>query len=250
MPARIVTEVGPPSTVGNSRLIEQDVILLGRDGAIGARQTDLIAGHAATVEYRDRKYRVYNKLTTSSLRIGTRTVPPRGSSEWQHGEQLELGASAVLRLEIEGDPAPMRDTGPVFTAQDVGVATEEESAPAQTPRKSKTLQYTVVAVCCVGLVFALITEEDAPTNKGNPQARAELIAELRKEQSDSNDPDAIWRLLQDAQLDEARGQKAEANRKYRRTTLLLRQKYGEGLENASAAQKKADALARSRLKAS
>src|SRR5262245_60680687 len=106
MPARIITEAGPAA--GTVRPIEQDVTLVGRDGACASRPTALAAGRAVRVEYDDRRYRVYNKLA-GPIRLESQTVPPRGACEWRHGERLSLGGGVVLRLDIDGDPAPARE---------------------------------------------------------------------------------------------------------------------------------------------
>jgi hypothetical protein len=241
MPAQIIVEAGARP---GEYPIEQEVVLLGKDGSCAARPAELAAvGHAATLEYRQGRYTVYNRLP-QAMQLGTQALAVRGSREWRAGERLYLSDAVVLRLEVEGDPAPARAAPKVVVVPDL-----PEDAEAKPDKKggSKVWQYAVIAGCVVLLIASFLANRDDSPEKKSPGVDFDkLVQELREQEGDVG-PDAVWSLLKEARAQEQRGLRGEANGMYRRVTIILRQRHGDGLPTASDAEKRADAFARGRL---
>src|SRR5262245_60508036 len=159
MPARIIIEAGARS---GEYPIEQDVVLLGKDGTCAARPAELAAvGHAATLEYRQGRYTLYNRLP-QPVKVGAQAVGVRGSREWRPGERVQLGEAVVLRLEVDGDAAPSRAAPQAVVIPDLPEAPAAEK-PAE-KKKSKVLPILLLTAC-VGLAVAsfFAKQDEGPT---------------------------------------------------------------------------------------
>jgi len=244
MPARIIVEAGARP---GEYPIERDVLLLGSDGTIASRPAELAgAGHAATLEYRQGRYTVYNRLP-QAMQLGAQPLAVRGSREWRPGERLCPSDAVVLRLEVEGDPAPARAAPKAVVVPDLPEGTAEEKPAAKS--RSKLWQYALIAGCLVLLVASFLANQDEPAAEKGPGLDVDkLVEDLRKQEGDAG-PNTVGGLLKEARASELRGLRGEANGMYRRVVIILRQRHGEGLTTASEAEKKADAFARSRLSA-
>jgi hypothetical protein len=243
MPARIIVESGARP---GEYPIERDVLLLGSDGTVASLPAELTgAGHAATLEYRQGRYTVYNRLP-QPMRLGAQPLAVRGSREWRPGERLYPSDAAVLRLEVEGDPAPARAAPKAVVVPDVPDGPAEEKAAKK--GGSKWWQYALIAGCLVLLIGSFLANRDEPPAEGAPGVDIDkLVEDLRKQEGDGGP--SVAALLKEARASELRGLRGEANRMYQRVAIILRQRHGEGLTTASEAEKKADAFARSRLSA-
>src|SRR5262249_54147717 len=157
------------------------VLLLGKDGSCASRPAELAAvGHAATLEYRQGRYTVYNRLP-QPVQVGAHSVPVRGSREWRSGERLRLGEAVVLRLEVDGDPAPVR------AAPKAGVGPDVPDAPAAPPAakkgKNRGLAFVLIAAClALGVGSFFVDREETPTEASAPAVDFnKLIEELRRQ---------------------------------------------------------------------
>jgi hypothetical protein len=127
----------------------------------------------------------------------------------------------------------------------------DEASAEKAPAKgaSKAWQYAVIVGCLVLAVASFFANPgDPPAGPGPRVDFDKLVQDLREQEGDTG-PDAVWSLLKEARAREQRGLKAEANGGYRRVTIILRQRHGDGLPTASDAEKRADAFARARLSA-
>src|SRR5690349_4034146 len=104
MPAKLVIVSG--LSTGTELWVEEVVSRIGSDPHCQLCLADAgLAAHAATLEFRDGDYHLYNRAGQSVVLAG-RELPPRGSGRWPAGQELRLTETLSVRLEVSGDPAP------------------------------------------------------------------------------------------------------------------------------------------------
>jgi hypothetical protein len=112
MAARIVVETG--TNQGLEYPIETSLIRIGSDPLCHLRLTDAaVATVAVALEYRprERRYLVFNR-SGGPLYLDGKPLPTTGAVAWPAGQRLQVADGVLLRLRIEGDPAPAKEQGP------------------------------------------------------------------------------------------------------------------------------------------
>ena len=231
MPATIVVEGG--SGPGREFPVEEEVFRVGSGPACRLQLPAPVEPHAATVEYRNGGYVVYNK-GARPLQVEGRSVAAPGFAPWAAGQRLQLAPGVVLRLNVEGDPAPAKRLRPAVDVAKLGTDVAPEAADEKAPpkKRSKTLQWIVVGVCALAVPIMLVynPNPDAGPSADSQEEFATLVKDLRdKEPEPQAGPNALWSLLESARAAELRGDGETAQRQYSRILMLLRQrKAGSG----------------------
>src|SRR4051812_40872103 len=110
MPAKLVIASGPGQ--GSEFYIQDLVVRIGSGHQCEWQLADpRLAGHAATLEFRDGGYKLYNR-SMDPVRVADQTLRLREWASWQAGDEADFGHGVVLRLEVDGDPAPAKAPGP------------------------------------------------------------------------------------------------------------------------------------------
>jgi hypothetical protein len=255
MPARIVVEAG--AHAGEEFPIEEALFRLGSGTSCKPCLSDPgLPEHAATVEWKNRRYRVFNK-TDRAIKLDSQPVESLAARDWLAGQRLTLPAGVVLRLDVEGDPAPARRGPAVVRVQDIKHTDDvpgQEKKPAETGKKGDWQKWLMIPIGIVIVVLLIMTAQggggdpakpkDEPANE---QSMQELIDELRKHEEAEEVADPISEVLYQAYVAELRGLTGEAQRGYRQAIYLLRHRHGDRLERATDLEKKVEARARERL---
>jgi hypothetical protein len=251
MPAKIIIEGGeamPPFS------IQEEIFRIGSSAQCKLRlpRPDL-AGHIASVEWRDGKYLLYNR-SKQVLRLQGKPIEPGKWEPWLPGTRLDLGGGLTLLLEVSGDPAPTSERKQI-DVKDVIPDVEDDPGKktASSTGAGKNLWQVGVLIGCVVLAALsfVFAPQDTPSgqtvNKPTGGITLEqLIDELRQQEQDG--PDSLANLLERARMAERRGFSAEAAGLYRRVLLILRQRYGDELQQASQPEQHAEKLARRKLR--
>jgi len=252
MAATILVEAG--AGAGREFPVEEEVFRVGSGPGCRLRLPDGVEAHAATVEYRNGGYVVYNK-GTRPMQVEGRPVAALGFAAWAAGQRLQLAPGVVLRLRVEGDPAPAKFVKHAFRTADLGtdVAPEDVAQAKTAPKKaSKALQWAVIGLCAVGIpiLLWLNLNQDADPNPGAGQKEfAALVTELRaKEPEAQAGPDALWSLLESARAAELRGESGAAERQYSRILIILRQRRSDDGGPLNDLEKKVEKFARGRIR--
>jgi hypothetical protein len=225
MPAKLVVASG--SGQGSEFYIQDPVVRIGSGGQCEWQLADAkLAEHAATLEFRDGGYRLYNK-STDPLHVADRTLDKRQWAAWAAGEAADFGHGVVVRLEVDGDPAPAKAPE---AAVPIEVDREEtdESEAAKLKKGSgagKTLQLLViVAAVPLGAWMLLADQSGAEPAEGRTIDFGELVKKLEKSPTDqAREPYSFRSTLQCARTSELRGDRKEAQTRYGslRDALLL-----------------------------
>jgi hypothetical protein len=251
MPATILVEAG--AGAGREFPVQEEVFRVGSGPACRLRLPDGVEAHAATVEFRNGGYVVYNK-GARPLQVEGRPVAAMGFSAWAAGQRLQLTPGVVLRLRVEGDPAPARFVKPAVREADLGTdVAPEAAAPAKVaPKKSsRAVQWAVIGLCLVAvpILLWLNLNQDVDPDPGAGQRQFEaLVKELRvKEPEPEAGPNALWSLLESARAAELRGEAGAAEKQYSRILIILRQRGGDD-GRLNDLEKKAEKFARGRIR--
>jgi hypothetical protein len=229
MSARILVTSG--ITAGHRHWIDQAVLRIGSDSACAIVVPSLeLAGHAATLEYRNGQYFVHNKSSIAH-QIDRRPLPPNSSSVWAPGQGWSLAPDVVLVLEVEGDPAPslppntevVTDIDAVTpgTGGAAGNSSTAATAEASGKSSSNAVQIGIIVLCVLGCVFLLL--RDKMPGKGEKKRNLPTFSQLVEENRETM-PEEV-RMLQFARSLVVRNRADEARDWYRklRDRLLARQ---------------------------
>ena len=177
-----------------------DLIQVGRSEGCQARiEHAEIAAHVATLDCRGGVCMLQN-LCQYDVFVGTRTVPPRGWSEWRGGEQLRLSKSVCLTLfDDSADSALPGDGGKIKGER----SSAADAAAAESRRKMIQLGVTVGCLAVGGLM--LLVDWGTPPPTAVVYSFDQLAEELRAAQNPRDD--AILTHLQVAYARENRGQR-------------------------------------------
>jgi hypothetical protein len=161
MPATIRVENG--ISAGANYWIDRSVLRIGSDPQCDVcLPSTEVAPHALTLEYRDGKYRAYNR-GASPMTVGTVAVPPGASETWLPDQAVQLGGQMRLVLETNGDPRPCprpdawSDNGDGMEP----AALTSPDAPAEAPdaiakqSSSTMIQLAVIGVCVLAIAAFL-----------------------------------------------------------------------------------------------
>ena len=168
MSANIRIESG--ISAGTSYWIDKPVLRVGSDPQceVCLPSTDL-APHALTIEFRDGRYRAYNR-STSPVLVGAVNVQPGSAGELPPGQTVRLPGDLRLVLQIDGDPRPC--PRPSDFRRDDEFDSESEVEPAgaaeevaTAKKSSKTLvQLAIIGFCVLGGgAFLALPESEATT---------------------------------------------------------------------------------------
>lgn len=166
MSAHIRVESG--ISAGTSYWIDKPVLRVGSDPQceICLPSADL-AAHALTVEFRDGRYRTYNR-GTSAVVVGSTTVPPGGVADLPADQSVQLPGDLRLVLQVNGDPRPCprpsnsnRDDDSDFEIEDVSPDVADADATAKKPSKT-VMQLAIIGFCVLGgAAFLAMPESEA-----------------------------------------------------------------------------------------
>lgn len=234
MPAKLVIASG--IATGTEIWIEDDVSRVGSDPKCQVCLRDAeLAAHAATLEYRGGDYILHNR-GEGPIRLGVRELAGRASFTWQPGQELQLTSTLVLRLEVDGDPAPgprpvarRRPETDEPTGDDQADAAVGAAAPPAN-RSKQLLQIGVIFLCFGGGAFMLLMDSSASSTLPSRNVTAEfstLIKELSQEKASAElDPDTLRSVLQSARIAQLRGHQPRSQELYGhlRDVLLARRR--------------------------
>lgn len=163
---RVVTGV----SAGAVYWLEKRVLRIGGDPqAEVPLPSSNLAPFAATMEFREGAWRVYNRGAEAILLMGG-SLPPGAARAWDGSGTLELSDGTRLALELDGDPAPCirpaitRDpreqpgSAPDGSAER-GFDWDEGALETKTARPSSSqsvMQLAVTALCVIGCVLLLM----------------------------------------------------------------------------------------------
>ena len=217
MPAKLTIQSG--ISAGASHWIERPVIRVGSHP-----QSDVclpsadVPSQALTVEFRDGRYRVYNRCERDIL-IGSQPVAPGSVADWPDTDILQLTNEVSLVLDVDDDPTPM----PMKIAADYAYDEDEPNieqqfdadstdAAASADRSKTLLQIAVIAMCLLGAVGLLARRSmRTATEQRDPPSFAKVVRDAIA--SDTTSSDLIQRL-QYAESATVRGNKTTARERY------------------------------------
>jgi hypothetical protein len=230
MPAIIRVETG--ISAGMKYWIDRPVLRIGSDPQceICLPSADL-APHALTLEFRDGRYRAYNRCA-GPISVGRAAVQPGTSGAWQGDHTIQLPGDLRLVLEIDGDPRPsarpetrMDDE---FGSEDAAPHMQEAGAPVETAKKKSSntmVQLGVIGACILGMAAMLTMRGSEGSNAAADRPSFEAI--VRSTLDEKNDDDvsrALLPRLQYAQAALVRGHGQLARRQFLRLRdQLIRQ---------------------------
>ncbi len=184
MPAKVIVQSG--ISAGTSHWIERPVVRIGSDPRSDVfLPTADVPGHALTLEFRDGRYRVYNRCETN-LFVGTQIVAPGQALEWPDTDILKLNHEIELILDVEDDPTPgpprvaaefdnddNSDLEPIGFQDAPAVSTSTSGKPADGSKM--WLQVVVIALCILGSVGLLVREQFKQTTRRDPPSFAAVV---------------------------------------------------------------------------
>ena len=182
MSAHISIETG--ISAGTTYWIDRPVLRVGSDPQcdICLPSTDL-APHSLTVEYRDGRYRVYNRCP-SAISLGGISIPAGGAGELVPDRTISLPGELKLVLKVDGDPRPSprpaeRDFDSELNSIADNSKADSEIESQSVKKSSKTLVQSAVIGFCVlgGAAFLSMGGGDAPVASKQIPSFDELVAE-------------------------------------------------------------------------
>jgi hypothetical protein len=233
MAAKLVVVSGKQP--GAEYWIESEVLRIGSEPPCEIRLPDSgVPAHAATLEFRDDGYAVYNR-SDGPLSLDHRPLAPRAAAaRWPAGKDLYLSDELALRLVIEGDPTPAKRAAPrAATALEEEAAAQEGEAAALTAeeeaKKNKNLQAVLVLVLAALAIAVLLVVSQSSTDDKKTEVvppgkqMADVVAKLRADKSAAAaDSERYCDVLQTARVAELRGDKKLARDQYQRLYDWLR----------------------------
>ncbi|MEX2169134.1 MAG: hypothetical protein WD851_07475 [Pirellulales bacterium] len=143
-------------SAGTSYWVDKPVLRVGSDPQCEiCLPSAELAPHALTVEFRDGRYRAYNRGATP-VAVGGATVPPGGLGELSAGQTMQLPGDLRLVLQIDGDPRPCPRPSDLrrddeFDAEPQTASADAAGEEAAGKKSSKTLvQLAVIGFCVLG----------------------------------------------------------------------------------------------------
>lgn len=201
MPAKIVVTSGP--IAGREFPIRKAAVRVGRSLNCEIPLDDpALPEHALTVQFDGTGYTVFNKTNSQMVHQG-KALPGHHSVHWDFGEEIGIGGSSKLRLEIMRDSfdakptAAMDWSGPAViddspVESDIFEEVSREAAPSQPdvagPVKKESSSQTaplVIILCCVLAAGVILAKKFMPTSESTavvkkPVTLEELIPKLKE----------------------------------------------------------------------
>jgi len=234
--------------------IENCPVRVGSDINAGVRIASAdVASYAATVDYRNGSYYVWNR-SPGDLLINSQPLPPNENSEWPDGATLTLTGGTELVLELSGDgaPAPMVNSHQQIRAeldeeyenQVLENEVEQEKTEPEVKPGSEGSMLSVIAqcvfivLCLLGAVVVLYTQvinpgEPAMQSSGDVTSVMKQLKDEIEEQADdkalTSHLNNLLTLLREAELAMAGGKTERARRKFfQLRSQLLKSKQAGG----------------------
>lgn len=234
MPAKVAI-TGRVSN-GTSVWIEDPVIRIGSDPDNDIAIIDpSIPEHAATVEYRDGAYWVYNR-GGMPLAIGQQALPAGESAPWGHAGELRLGDATTLLLELSGDGSPERQPPrgaaalvekdeALYEAEEARRKRETAETAPEDRNGSQRLkaigQGAVIALCLIAIVAIGISQLGGGSNASTAPPR-DFTKTLLKLDDDPDKPlHRFVTQIRTAELLRLRGEAADAQVRFESLRLQL-----------------------------
>jgi hypothetical protein len=204
MAAKIIAQSPGSATI--EFWLEDDVIRIG-----GAPDCDLplagLAAHAITVQERGGRHFAFNR-SNEAIQLGTETVAPGQSGQWDFGCELcfDNGTQLLLQSAVEAQ----LESPTLWSDGEV-----REPAPNQADgSKDKQTKMAVVAIGCV-VVLACIFGGSGGNSRSTTAVFEQLIQDRLWEHSESDSTARqVLDALQRARIAELRGDSNTAEKKY------------------------------------
>ncbi len=227
MPAWIEITGGP--SAGTTLWMTRPIMRLGSDAAMDL-QIEGIAGHAVTVQFRDRRYFVYRR-DPSLVRLAGVPLADDSAKAWRAGQALQLGEQTTLCLRIEGDPAPAAASsgagqcvGPM--SRDAPQSSSERSPTDSSKSAGRSRQMTIVGsfMLVFGAYLFLFQGDGMPPDSVQEQFHHLVEDLLRFSPPEDSRLQSLRPKLQEAYRWEITGCTGSAVQRYKeiRTMLLHR----------------------------
>jgi len=206
-------------SAGTSFWIDRSVLRIGSDPQCEiCLPSAELSPHAATVEFRAGKYRVYNRGSAPII-VGVTSLSSGAHDIWEENVIVQLPGNLRLVLEMDGDPqpCPRHESRRIddFAEQEHVSATDTGSptAVATPPKKaSNTLvQLAVIAVCVVGMVTFLTMGGGQETTSPQQPSFEEIVDKLL---AAGNSARPLLQRLQYAQAALVRGHNLQAKQRF------------------------------------
>jgi hypothetical protein len=212
MPAVIRAHTG--IAAGSTFWIDRPVMRVGSDPQCEiCLPTVELPPHVATLEYRDRRYMVYNRGSVV-FTLGGAVLAPGGAAPWSADTSLELPGDVRLSLEIDEDPRPCsepnnrlavdndEDTDHALPERDGHRSSSAGVTVAPKKKSSSWLQLGVISICLLGCGSLLTMGSESGSQPVNrPTFEGIVTAAL----SDNFAPRLLIERLQYAQAALVRG---------------------------------------------
>ncbi|MBY0526877.1 MAG: FHA domain-containing protein [Gemmataceae bacterium] len=216
MPAKIVVKSG--AAASTEVVIQEDVLRIGSDPSCEVVLPDAgLAPHAATLEFRDGAYVIHNR-SDAPIRLNNVVLERRTFKKWNAGQDLALTDHLVLRLEVDGSPAPVRAAQAARRTVEVAGSNEaNESRPAPTSAataRKKQLQMVIILLLVAVVVGLLFIDTSGPAPTTAPAPRDEFAALVKELQQHGKRDEGLLFLLQDARMAQVRGDARRARDLY------------------------------------
>ncbi len=248
MPAKVLLVSG--SQPGEEHWIEDDVVRIGSDAScdVHLHEPDVPA-HAATVEFSDGTYNIYNR-SNAPMRVDRQLLKPGARGRWPAGKELAITDRLTVRLIVEGDPRPAKR---IILPAAVPLPEPEEEAleapVAPVARKSSNAVLLIVVMICfvAAVAFAVLrnSSKETASDTWDPSDRfMDLVSELTRAMNSAESPTAkdevktLLMELQDARMAELRGDKKGARTQYDR----LHDNFRDALQGEAQPTENADKL--------
>lgn len=191
------------SARGQEFWVETDFVRLGSGADCDVSQPDpALAPHAATLEWRDNRYHLYNR-GDAVITLAGRPLANGQSAMWMPNQDLRLTNDLSLRLQCEGNPAP--SPKPANLAGPAGspaamAAIDEAKAKAS----ARNMQVAVLLICAVLVAVMLLTNNQSGPTAVSTATIDQLVSRMEKEKKD-------WNVLLTTALLTARREESKEN---------------------------------------
>jgi hypothetical protein len=232
MSAIIRVETG--ISAGTTYWIDRPVLRIGSDPNCEiCLPTADVAPHALTLEYRDGKYRAYNR-SPEPIRIGAAMVQQGATGVWGGDQAVQLPGDLRLVLQVDGDPRPSPrvdsrpDDGFALQDGDLLAPGGPKAAGEATAKKSSStmVQLAIIGACILGMAaFLSMRGSGGGSAKSNEQLVSFDQIVATSLQADKDDAArALLPRLQFAQAALVRGHQELARIRFLKLRdLLIRQ---------------------------
>jgi len=206
MSAKIVVQRGKNS--GEEYWIEDEVSRIGSrpDCTFVVRG---IPGHCLTLLYRAGQYSIVNR-SDQAIDVAGEPLLPMATMPIHDGEYVSIGRETVLRLDVDGDPAPSHHPHSVVDADENGLLGPDDAGP---DTKQKLRRYALFAAALPAAIYLLFGNpfDGEKSDSATGREFHQLLEHLQSNAADNRDgPARLARALQRARVSEIRGDEERA----------------------------------------